>query len=78
MTFFPASVQLSTKAWLFVLLQMGTLNAMLHCVSHLFFTSMYVYDAEKGNDQVRVGIDLFGGGARLPICDVRDETGLSP
>ena len=71
MTFFPASVQLSTKA---VLLQMGTLDAMLHCASQLFFRSMYVYDAAKGNDQVRVGINLFGGGARLPISDVRNET----
>jgi len=30
----------------------------------------------KSDDQVRVGIDLFGGGARLPISDVSDETGV--
>ena len=76
MILFPACLQLSTKTWLFMLLQMGTLDAMLHCASKLFSTSLYVYDTAKGNSQVRLGINLFSGGARgarLPISYVRNE-----
>ena len=42
----------------------------------LFFTSQYAYDTAKNIDQVRVGIYLFGGGARFSISDISDETGV--
>jgi hypothetical protein len=38
MTFFPAALHWSTRPWLFEFMQMGTVGAILHCVSQTFLS----------------------------------------
>jgi hypothetical protein len=47
MTFFPAALKLSTRPWLFALLQIASAGATLHCTSQAFLVGAHVYETAK-------------------------------